>query len=76
VTDAASGRPIDAEVVVREHHDPRVGPRRTHPEDGTFLRLLRPGEVTVTVSAAGRTAVTRRLRIAPSGWTRMDVELD
>jgi len=75
VTEAETGRPLEAEVVVAEHHDPRIGPRRTNPADGRFRRLLDPGTVTVTVSAPGFAPVTRRVEISASGWTELEIEL-
>ncbi len=75
VTDAETGRPLKAEVIVVEHHDPRIGPRLTNPKDGGFRRLLDPGAVTITFSASDRVPVTHRVEIAPTGWTRLEVKL-
>jgi Zinc carboxypeptidase len=69
-------RATDAEVVIEEHHDPRIGPRRTSPRTGEHRRLLEPGPVTVTVSPRVGTPVTRRVEIAAEGWTILDTEAD
>ena len=75
VTDAETGHPLVAEVRVREHHDPRIGPRWTRAKDGIHWRLLDPGEVTVEVLAEGHENVERTVTIEPTGWIRLDVRL-
>ena len=76
VTEAETGRPLDAEVVVAEAHDPRIGPRRTDQTHGAYRRLLEPGVYNLTIRAEGRLPVTRAVEVAAAGWTRFDAALE
>jgi hypothetical protein len=75
VVDAESGKPLCAEVQVKEAHDPRIGTRLTEKRFGKYWRLLSPGSYTVTVLCAGYEPVSRRLEISPLGWTPWDLRL-
>ncbi|MBD3161357.1 MAG: hypothetical protein GF346_04065 [Candidatus Eisenbacteria bacterium] len=76
VTDAETGLPLVAEVVVAEAHDSRIGPRRTDPRHGRYWRLLEPGTYRVTIRAAGRCPVSRTVDVGDAGWTRFDAALE
>ncbi len=75
VTDALSGAPLQAEVVVAQVNDPDIGPRMSEAFHGQYWRLLVAGNYTVTFSAEDHYAQTRSVYVGASGWTTLNVQL-
>lgn len=76
VTDAATGRPLVAEVWLPQIDNETVDRRVTDAEFGRRWRLLTPGKHNVIVSCAGyATAVLRDVAVGASGWTPLEVTL-
>ena len=75
VTDAASGKPLVAEVSVAGHEGDGIGPRRTA-GDGRMWRALPPGPYEVTMAVVGREPGRKLVEVAASGWTAVAVPVE
>jgi carboxypeptidase T len=75
VTDSDTGEPLVAEVRVQEAYSERVGPHLTDDRYGRYWRLLRPGDYTLSVSAAGYYVSTQGVTVDSVGWTQIDAPL-
>ncbi|MDB6093033.1 MAG: hypothetical protein JWM32_595 [Verrucomicrobia bacterium] len=76
VTDAATARPLRAEVWLPRIENETVDRRATESEFGCYWRLLRPGFYELIISAPGyEPAVFPGLVVAPGKWTNLDVRL-
>jgi hypothetical protein len=53
VVDAQTGTPLEAEIIIHGFERDYVKPRRSHPENGRFDRLLLPGTYEVYVQKQG-----------------------
>lgn len=77
VTDAATGRPLVAEVWLPAIENETVDRRKTDARFGRRWRLLDPGQYDVIISAPGhRTFVGRGLAVGAEGWTPLAVRLE
>ncbi|RLE03067.1 MAG: hypothetical protein DRI99_05325 [Candidatus Aminicenantes bacterium] len=64
ILDWKTKQPLEAVVSIIEKDDFRyIYPRRSHPQTGTFIRLLEPGEYTIKVSAPGYQSNWRKIQI-------------
>jgi len=76
VTDAASGRPLVAQVWLPRIENETVDRRATDPQFGCYWRLLRPGKYDLIISAAGHApAVLPGIEVKPGEWTPLEVAL-
>ncbi|HNC24921.1 MAG TPA: M14 family zinc carboxypeptidase [Opitutaceae bacterium] len=76
VTDAATGRPLVAQVWLPRIENESVDRRYTEGEFGRYWRPLRPGKYDVIISCPGyQTVVRPGLEVAPGAWTPLDVAL-
>ncbi len=76
VTDAASGRAIEATVWIPKIETEEVRRRTTHPATGTLYRFLTPGPHQVIISRPGYdTRVLTGITPPDSGWKRIEVTL-
>jgi len=76
VTDAATGKPLEAEVWLPRIENETVDRRTTEPEFGRYWRLLRPGRYDLVISRSGyRPVVLTNVAVAPGAWTPLDVAL-
>jgi hypothetical protein len=76
VKDAATGRPLAAQVWLPQIENETVDRRTTDAEFGRRWRLLEPGQYTLIVSCDGY--VTQRfdgLTVGPEDWTSLEVSL-
>jgi carboxypeptidase D len=72
VTDAQTGRPLSAQVLVQGNSQPVF----TDPDVGDFHRMLLPGTYTITISAQGYNSRTiPNVAVFSSSTTRLDVGL-
>jgi hypothetical protein len=76
VTDRETGEALVADVKINEAYSPRVGPHPTDERFGRYWRLLRPGDYTMTVSAAEHHVLVQRVSVDSTGWTQVDAPLD
>lgn len=76
VTDALTGVPLVADIVVAQVHDPAIGPRLSEAFNGKYWRLLNAGSYTVTATAEHHDPLTRSIYVSASGWTQLDFELE
>ena len=77
VTDAATGKPLAAEVWLPQIEDETVDRRWSEAQFGRRWRLLTPGRHRVIVSRPGyRTAVFGEVAVSATGWTSLDVQLE
>lgn len=53
VTDAISNEPLEAEILIQQHHAPWFHPRTTQPSTGRYYRPLAPGLYTVEAKKKG-----------------------
>ena len=74
VTDAATGAPLAAEVIVTQMHAADIGPRLASAGTGAAHRLLPAGAYTLRVQHPGFTTDERPVTVG-SGWTWIDVAL-
>ncbi len=76
VTDAATGRPLAAQVWLPRIENETVDRRGTEAAFGGYWRLLQPGSYDLIVSHPGyRTAVIHDQAVAAGHWTKLDVSL-
>ena len=75
VTDALTGVPLVAGIVVSQVHDPTIGPRLSEEFNGLYWRLLNAGNYTVTATAENHDPLTRNIYVSASGWTHLDFPL-
>ena len=76
VTDAATGRPLAAQVWLPRIENETVDRRSTNGSFGHLWRLLRPGKYDLIVSCAGyETAVRHEVAVAAGDWTQLEVSL-
>jgi hypothetical protein len=75
VTDALTGEPLVAEVVLAELNSVHVGPRLTEGRHGRYYRLTDSGTYEVTVSRRDYTAETREVAVAGQAWTTANFAL-
>ena len=77
VTDAATGRPLAAQVWLPRIENETVDRRTTEPEFGRYWRLLRPGTYYLMVSAPGyRTVVVTDQVVTAGAWTPLAIKLE
>ncbi len=76
VTDAATGAPLVAEILVQQVHQAGVGPFLTESGYGCYWRFLSTGTYTVTVSSHGYLDETRAVHVTGGGsWSVEDFQL-
>jgi hypothetical protein len=76
VVDAETGTPLEAEILVHGFERDYVKPRRSHPENGRFDRLLLPGTYEVYVQKKGyRTARFDKIAVRAETLTPLEVAL-
>ncbi len=76
VTDAATGRPLAAQVWLPRIENETVDRRTTEAAFGHYWRLLRPGNYEVIISRPGyQTAVFHDLAVAAGNWTKLEASL-
>ncbi len=76
VTDAATGKPLVAQVWLPQIDNETVDRRVTDAEFGRRWRLLEPGRHRVIISSAGyETKVLRDVEVGATGWTALEVAL-
>ncbi|MFO7895791.1 MAG: M14 family zinc carboxypeptidase [Candidatus Cloacimonadales bacterium] len=75
VTDAETGAPIVAEVIIEENHASFFTPRLTDDTFGRYWRQLNPGQYTLRVRKAGYQDHLQSVTVNNSSWTIRDVEL-
>jgi hypothetical protein len=69
VTDAVTGEPLVAEIIVHEHHARYFEPRYTEPVYGRYWRPLQAGLYTVTARKRGYEPLTHEaVAVNNSGW--------
>lgn len=74
-TDAFSGQPLPAEVVISGLDDPALGPRVCEAATGDLHHLVQPGSYTVTASFRDHETVSQQVSVGSSGWTEVDLVL-
>lgn len=74
VTDALTGAPLAAEVVLEELHDPDIGPRLCDEVHGQFHRLTASDSYTLRVSYRGYHEHVQAVTV-DAGWATVDVAL-
>jgi hypothetical protein len=74
VTDALTGAPVPAEVVLEQLHDADIGPRVCDPVHGQFHRLTTPDTYTLRVSYRGYHEHVQAVAVG-AGWTTVEVAL-
>ena len=76
VTDAATGRPLVAQVWLPRIENETVDRRSTEAMFGHYWRLLRPGHYELIISCPGyQPAVLHNVAVAAGDWTKLDVQL-
>ncbi len=76
VKDAATGKPLEAEVRFPWIETAELRPRMTDPAYGELRRLLLPGTYECQVVRSGyRTSVLNDINVGTAGWTEKTVEL-
>ncbi len=76
VKDAATGKPLEAEVRFPWIETAELRPRMTDPAYGELRRLLLPGTYECQVVRSGyRTSVLNDISVGTAGWTQKTVEL-
>lgn len=76
ITDALTGKPLQAEVKILECYDPSLPPRESDPVYGRYWRILTSGTYTVEISKEGYASVLiPNVTCSSSGPTSLDVEL-
>ncbi len=76
VSDAHTGRALQARVFIAGMESDTVWPRMTDPETGRFYRLLEPGTYQLHVQAKGYRPVRRQVRVADGTLVDVVVELE
>lgn len=59
IYDAASGAPLNAEVVIEGYYDPTLPPRRGNAKYGRYCRILKPGTYDIVIRKEGYAPVIR-----------------
>ncbi len=76
VVDAATNRPLAAQVWLPRIENETVDRRSTEATFGHYWRLLRPGKYELIISCPGyRTAVLHNVAVAAGDWTPLEVRL-
>lgn len=76
VTDAATGRPLAAQVWLPRIENETVDRRSTEPEFGRLWRLLRPGKYDLIISCPGyEPAVRPGVEVKAGAWTPLAIKL-
>jgi hypothetical protein len=75
VTDALTGAPLEAQIVVSQVHSPLIGPRMTDQFNGKYWRLLNAGSYSVTATAEDHYGSAHAIYVNASGWTTLDFQL-
>lgn len=77
ITDAKSGKPLEAMVWFPSIDTEDVKRRKSEPQFGRYWRLLLPGKYTLIVSKDGyETKVLKDVEVKEGGWTRLDVAIE
>ncbi len=74
VTNFADGNPLVAEVIINEMHSDSLGVRLTDADYGSFYRLTRSGDFTVSVHCAGFESQEKSVKVC-DGWQQLDFSL-
>jgi len=76
IRDATTNEPLQAEVIVEEHHGRFFTPRMSDAEYGRYWRPLLAGLYTVTVRKKGyETQTVENVAVNNSGWRTLDFDL-
>jgi len=77
ITDAQTGLPLQAEVIINDHDAMYFEPRTSDELYGRYWRLLSPGTYSVTFRKKGyRDTTYTNVTINNSAWTTKNVELE
>jgi hypothetical protein len=76
VTDAETGEPLVAEIIVEENHASFFTPRLTDETYGRYWRQLNSGQYTLRVRKEGYQEHQQTVTVNNSAWTIRDVELE
>ncbi len=75
ITDAVTGLPLEAEIMIPEKHAPWFYPRRSNPADGTYWRPVSNGSYTLRYRKKGYAEHVINNANINNSWTRYDVAL-
>jgi hypothetical protein len=76
VRDAVTNAPLEAEIIIQQHHAPWFRPRTSNPTTGRFFRPLATGTYTVQVRKKGYfdTVIPQQM-VYNNNWTPIQVAL-
>lgn len=76
VTDAVTNLPLEAEVIIQQHHAPWFKPRTTKPSTGRYFRPLASGSYTVQIRKKGYfDTVVNSVQVFNGNWTTRNFTL-
>ena len=77
ITNASTGNPVRAEVIVHGRDSKQLMPRMSNAEYGRYWRPLLSGNYTITVQAKGYESKTiSNITVNSGGWKTVNVQLD
>jgi hypothetical protein len=76
IRDAVSNEPLEAEIIIQQHHAPWFRPRTSNPITGRFYRPLATGTYTVQIRKKGYwdTIIPNQV-VQNNSWTQIEVLL-
>ena len=76
VTDAVSGQPLEAEIIIQQHYADWLRPRMSYAADGRYYRPLQTGNYTVIARKKGYyDLVVPSVTVNNTSWTPRNLQL-
>lgn len=74
IYDSLTGEPLSAEVIIHNYYDPNLPPRKSDPQYGRFLRILKPGTYDIEIRKHGYASIYYDdMQITDDHMTEFDV---